>query len=83
MTNADYVNFMMVLRRIERAVSNSALNKRELFAAMAMQGLVSRVGSTAAAGVALDTGQKYDAVIAAMSLSMADALIAALNQESK
>lgn len=73
MTNADYTNMMAVLRRIEKGVEGVRLTKRECFAAMAMQGLI--------------TCQMYDAISykAAMAEAVknADALIDELNKEAK
>lgn len=77
MTNADYTNLMDGLRRIEantKKLNAASLTKREYFAAMAMQAL--------ATGTPISSLTDF-ADIASDAVQFANALIEALNEETK
>lgn len=69
MTNPDEIAFPVVIPSNELY---PGLTKRELFAAMAMQGLCSQ-----------ESKCYFDGAIAAYAVEYADALIAELNKEQK
>lgn len=82
MTNPDDLAFDTVARMpgakedaLDSGYRFYGLTKRELFAAMAMEGLLSQVGGW--------SESNYPGTVARRSRECADALIAALNEEKK